>query len=869
MLIKKDNSNSAQLIPLTTAFAMFGSSKGFDGNATMSLQPMLTTEKIFFPGTNALVIGEHQTYDEDTQGFIGINQARSGYSQGGDGGGNGWGPTIDLKNVLTGDTWFKEFNRLENWCEFSEFPNNESANYLSTATAHRVVVKESTIPNVETDFYNESIYDDCRFTDNSWAIGNAWGSANNNNISIVVDPSTWRWASQSPAGVTGLVYATAYNEKFAGDANLYSLTGYVYTSEDFRYHTTRTHSTRYELDKKFTIPVFYDDKRILHFDTSEQVFTSGFTAKISNIDLSDVPLTLTGDDLFFVFNNTGTNVTGILQKLYIGDASAIVTADVEYKKVEDSVSSYNVSDYHWTNVECYVGDVGGGGGYSYNISFYPIGVANKYLMNPTAQSTVTPIVSGQGYTMISKNNIPDYYGGALLFSGNNLSQYYNTNVDKYFVIGLKGVSQYRTVGVDPKHYECNWECKAYKFDDTHFKKINDTTYAFFDDKLGKIYTCWDNNNNSGKLERTYVPIGPFFMEFDGYTYIYDTYGKRHKTFEINEENSYDIPTVLDSINYINSFDPEVETNSRYIITKPANSIYYGSNGFDKNHGSTEKYSYLALQLPTNILTGTPVYFNSNITEITQLGESVKNITAMYVNDGEPLTALTAIKANFGWCTNITQLPNLFAGATALKEVPDSFNNMGRLTGAPSMFMNCISLTELPDFYGLSRFEYGPAMFKNCNKVTTFPRGTLSELTAANEMFAGCTSLTGNYYDKMIPPTKWESFAPKLQGATFMFSGCSKITDIQTDLSATDITNMSGMFAGCTALTSDIAPILQFIVGKWDPGATGYFASAFMGCTGVTSGTNTYNDIINDPTPVPGFPSQTMGDSYWKPLFGVR
>ena len=126
MLIKKDNSNSAQLIPLTTAFAMFGSSKGFNGNATMSLQPMLTTEKIFFPGTNALVIGEHQTYDEDTQGFIGINQARSGYAQGGDGGGDSWGPYADITYSLTGANWFKEFNRLENWCEFSEFPNKST-----------------------------------------------------------------------------------------------------------------------------------------------------------------------------------------------------------------------------------------------------------------------------------------------------------------------------------------------------------------------------------------------------------------------------------------------------------------------------------------------------------------------------------------------------------------------------------------------------------------------------------------------------------------------------------------------------------------------------------------------------------------------
>lgn len=49
MLVKKDNNSSAQLIPLTTSFAMFGTAKGFDGKATMSLQPLASTEKIFFP----------------------------------------------------------------------------------------------------------------------------------------------------------------------------------------------------------------------------------------------------------------------------------------------------------------------------------------------------------------------------------------------------------------------------------------------------------------------------------------------------------------------------------------------------------------------------------------------------------------------------------------------------------------------------------------------------------------------------------------------------------------------------------------------------------------------------------------------------
>ena len=128
MLVKKNNNSSAQLIPLTTAFAMFGTSEGFDGEATLSLQPLVSTEKIFFPGRDALAVCQHQTYNTATNDFSGINQAISSVN-GSFGGGERWGHDVDLTAKLLTDSWYKNFNRFSNWCDFSMYPNNESANY--------------------------------------------------------------------------------------------------------------------------------------------------------------------------------------------------------------------------------------------------------------------------------------------------------------------------------------------------------------------------------------------------------------------------------------------------------------------------------------------------------------------------------------------------------------------------------------------------------------------------------------------------------------------------------------------------------------------------------------------------------------------
>lgn len=882
MLIKKDNNTSAQLIPLTTAFAMFRSSEAYGGKATMSLQPMLSTEKVYFPGNNALVIGQHQTYNTVTHDFSGINQIISA-SYGSDGGSDSWGPSVNLTAELLEENWYKEFNRISNWCDYSQYPNIESANYYSGATSESIAL---TIPNIVKPMYSEELN---RITFNiepevigstvypQRTIANSWNASTN--ITLEITMSTY--GSDTDSRIFFAVTATNNNvspSTYGQNSQFYKLTGYMFANSATINYVARAHPGVRTIEfntgwsnKASYYPNYqpigpYREDVNYSVAYNEVLYCSAFTAAINNYKLDNPPLTLMGDDLIFHFDTTGDNVTGTVMKLYHGDTRTNVTADVEYTKIINDTTAHNVQDYTWSGTTGSQVTIGAGGGYSYGMTAY-LPYANINLANPTDMSTVRAISDYKGFRMTSKNNIPDTYGGAILFSGNNLNQYFNQN-DKFYCIGFKGVSYYANDDeVSAGYVNYNWEGKLYKFNDEHFKKINNDTFAFFDDEISKIYTTFESSQGVGVKDRKFAPIGPFFMQFTGYTFVVDSVGNNVNTFEVSNSNSYPIPTVLHTINYIKSFDPEEQTNSRYIITKPASSIYYSSDGYDKNMGSTDTYSYLALQLPTNIITATPVYFRDNITEITQLGAATKSITAMYRENGNPLTALTAVKASFGWCMNITDLPGLFDGATALAEVPKTFDNLNRLTNAPAMFRDCWSLTKIPDFFALKKLKCADAMFENCYKVTTFPYGSMPKLTAASCMFKNCSSMTGNFYEPTIPPGEWDSFAPELEYANGMFSGCSKITDIQTDLSATNINYMSAMFADCTALTSDIGPILDFVRTKFYDN-TARYASAFMGCTGVKSGTSSYNDIINDSTPAYDGASQTRAQLYWRPLFGL-
>ena len=856
MLVKKVSDNSsAAVVPLTTAYAMFKSDAAFNGEATMSLQPIVTKNNIFYPGNKALVIGEHQTYNTATKDFSGINQAIGSNAYiGFTTVGGSWGRDPALNSYLTGEYWLAGFNRF-NWLEYSDNPDNESANYNGTEYG-------SAVCYMAPDRFEES-YDVCITNDTyiymdwtqnlpqknqlyGWPL--RWGEPGA--FTLIFDGAGCQQYEDGKYYVTGI----ATNSRMQPGDLGYSAYFISRVTPDFmtydEYHTTFTRSYRNcrRTDTPTPDPLGGTGPA-LKFETYEQLYTSGVTA-FCELYGCYTSFDISGDNLRFSVDSTGTAVTGVVSN---GSNTVNVDAFVEYAHQENGVIDYNVTDYVWNNVSSIViNDAGGGGGFDASVTVHTP-FANKKLTN-IDNTIITPSdETCRSFTLSSKYNIPSYYGGAMLFSGNNLSQYFN-NSDKFYCIGLKGVSLTPGYSQEESVIYSNYCGKFYKFDDKHFKKVNDDVFEFHDDQIGNIYSCYEREETSGSSVKRLSQIGPMFLTFDGYTYKNDEHGQKVKTFEINESSSFEIPTVLNTINYIKSFDPEKEIDPRYIIAKPTSAIVYESTyGYDKNHGNTNDYSYLVTYLPTYTFASFPLKFNKNVTEITNLGESCTAFTAIY-SMGGALSELTAVKSDWSHCNNIINMASLFESATKLEEIPDSWEGLDSLTAAQATFRYCTSLSSIPHtLNGLSKLTDAAGMFEHCTSLTDIFdswEGLHAGATIPS-MFQHCYSLTGipttwtgisNYYMQSIfkgcsslqtIPDSWEglnigkiSYMFADCGLTAVpdswsglsnvirtdstFSGCTALSSIPVDLieKCPALTNMENMFNGCTALTSDITHIMD-------------------------------------------------------------
>ena len=831
MLVKKVSDNSsAAVVPLTTAYAMFKDNAAFNGEATMSLQPIVTKNNIFYPGNNALVMGEHQTYNTATQDFSGINQAIGSNAYVGSTTVVGsWGKNPTLGPYLTANHWIAGFNRF-NWLEYSDNPDNESANYNGTEYGNAICYMAPERFEEEYDVWitnNTYIYMD-------WQINAAqknqlygwplrWGEPNA--FTLIFDG-----AGYFEEGNKYYVTGTAINNRMQPGAVGYSAYFISQVTPDFRtydeYHTTFTRNYRNCARTDTPSPDPWGGTGpALKFETSERLYTSGVTAFCEFYGCYTA-FDITGNNLQFTTDMTGTVVTGVVSN---GSDTVNVEAFVDYAHEVNGVIDYNVTDYVWDNVSSTeVNDAGGGGGYSAEITVHTP-FANKKLTN-IDNTIVTPYdATCKSFTLSSKHNIPSYYGGAMLFSGNNIGQYFN-NSDKFYCIGLKGVSLTPGYSQEESVIYSNYCGKFYKFDDKHFTKINNDVFEFHDDQIGNIYSCYERDETSGSSVKRLSQIGPMFLSFDGFTYKNDNHGQMYKTFEINELSSFEIPTVLNTINYIKSFDPEKELDPRYVIAKPTSAIVYENTfGYDKNHGNTDTYSYLVTYFPKYSLASSPLKFNKNITEITNLGESCTAFTGIYSMNGD-LTELTAVKSDWSHCNNVVNIVSLFANATKLKEIPDSWEGLDSVTGAQGTFSRCTSLSSIPDSWeGLGSLNDASNMFSNCTSISSIPLSLngLTNLRSAPGMFEYCKSLT-DIFDS------WEGLQDGVSIPS-MFQYCYSLTGIPTTWVGLGNYYMPSIFRGCSSL--------QTIPDSWEGLNVGEMAYMFADC-GLTAVPDSWSGLSN-------------------------
>lgn len=776
MLIKKENNTvgSAAVIPLSTAHCMHGGSAAFGGQPTFTLKNFVSNDNIYFPGTNPIVYGDHQTFFEDTSSFRNVKQSiTNGAYAGIDGGGGYNSINDDIQETINNSNGFKfGFNRIENWQELATYKNPEDAylNYFCPSSNTAIFF----IPTNVSEHYVESA-------------GNIHVHISNTEVGAIPENEVYLWTQGSDFDFpTSDVVISGSEQVLTGIVNNYrsdmqgspTYTAYYYCRG--QHLIERVHREQHSIpipsaakcNKLINNLYFYksDDTQVLN----TVYYTSGLTAQIFVNTINDD--TFTGDDLYFTFNNTGNNIIGTVHK---GARYTSVTADsVQYIESAyninptGSYTSYDPSNYRWYNSTGSVENIGGGGQWSYGISASIPAYSNKFINYPQNNIDVTPQASGQYYNITPKDCIPDYFGGTMIFSGNSLDTMFNSQStqDKYFCIGFKGISPSGLSDFYSTPYY-NWSCKLYKFNDEHFKKIGPNTYCFFDDYISKIYNSLDYGDYFGNQTRTLSPVGPFFMNVTGYADNYDPNGVKERNFELTNNNMFNVvPTVLNMVNYVTSAKLETDINSRYLITKPASSIMYGTvttgsnpnNGREINFGNTDEYSYLAIQYPASIIDRSSIRFTNSLTEITNLGKSMSAISSM-LPYGSTLTNLSAIKSSWKNCINLKDATKLFS-FSKIASVPDSWEGLSSLYSACDMFKSCTKLTDIP-----------------------------------SDLFDCCPNLF----------------------------------------------NFSGMFMNCSALTSDIGPILDYITSHISASMYWVYGSAFMGCTGVHSGTNDYNQILAD------------------------
>lgn len=483
-------------------------------------------------------------------------------------------------------------------------------------------------------------------------------------------------------------------------------------------------------------------------------------------------------------------------------------------------------------------------------------------------------------------HMPSQLGCAILFKA--------THVPEQFCVGFKGGtggSLYRFIG------------KIYN-NGSHLKSIGNDYYLFYDEIIDNIpfrtfaSSAFCHNEltgyyNTSNFKMQFSP--PVILSAPKWSYV-DTENPNAPYEQVSDSlfSGFEFVSIKTYLQFgtpgeygselLNN--PDVMIVQQKDVTPPSVTPRYSSNGLQHLKYGTKKFLFFHSPEPYS---AHPSYgyagfnINSNVIGIEKWGDVKYIESIMNSCDEESLSSipeewgtwqsLTSMEHAFGG-SNLTAIPSsweglekvknlwsTFDGIKTLKTIPSSWNGLNSVENMTDTFGYCSNLSAIPNTWaGLNTVTAMNHAFGDCDLIA-IPNSWngLSNVTSTRSMFCNNTKLT-------TIPNSWNGL-DNLYDASYMFSDCTNLTDIPTDLadSCPNLAEMVGMFNGCTALTSDIAPILDLIVTKFS-WVTANYASAFKGCTGVTSGISSYNDIINDPTIA--YDSTTRGDMFWKPLFGL-
>lgn len=161
------------------------------------------------------------------------------------------------------------------------------------------------------------------------------------------------------------------------------------------------------------------------------------------------------------------------------------------------------------------------------------------------------------------------------------------------------------------------------------------------------------------------------------------------------------------------------------------------------------------------------------------------------------TSLTSLKTGEGFVgTNATDISKMFSNCSSLTSLDLTSFNPQKATDMSELFENCSNLETL----NLGTWDVGNVttmteMFKGCKNLTTLSSHftNADNVTDMSRMFMQCEKLKGIDMDVNTP---------KLKDISFMFEGCSALTDLKLDhFNTSEVTTMEELFYQCANLSN--------------------------------------------------------------------
>jgi surface protein len=247
--------------------------------------------------------------------------------------------------------------------------------------------------------------------------------------------------------------------------------------------------------------------------------------------------------------------------------------------------------------------------------------------------------------------------------------------------------------------------------------------------------------------------------------------------------------------------------------------------------------------------------NFNTSSCYSMGDYNINGVGMFSN----CSSLKSITFSSGFDTsNVGDMSYMFYGCSALTNLNLSSFNTSNVTGMYSMFMECTSLASIT--FG-AKFDTSivtdmSSMFDTCSSLTSLDLSNFdtSSVTEMYCMFSDCSSL------KSLDLSSFNTSNVTNMGCGYgagsgMFYGCSSLTNITfgAKFNTSNVTDMSSMFPGCSALTSldlskfntsnvttmeymfqSCSSLASLDLSNFDTSKVGDMYGMFNGCSALTS-----------------------------------